>query len=206
MKDLQSSLGNQKIQSILEKKPDPVGDPSTRETLEKESRREFLRVIERVPALMAHTSQLMAVPPGPIETSPLLSIAMVGLTETMGLLQQLDLAIEMFERGGGDITEIRPIVAIRAHLSTLMFYLKQIAMGAPLGPMAQQTVQEAILAGITYQTELTLQQALLDGGAVEEGPATQEDDQKKVVLRDMLRRLYLGPPGLYPSAKSLKST
>lgn len=205
MKDLQSQLGNQKIQSILEKKPDPVGDPSTRDTLEKQARKDFLKVIERVPTLMAHTSQLMAIPPGPIETSPLLNIAIVGLTDTTQLLAQLDAAIQMFERAGGDITEIRPIIAIRAHLSTLMFFMKQICHGAPLGPMAQQTVQEAIQEGVAYQIELTLQQIPNDDG-VEQGPITQGDDQKKVVLRDMLRRLYLGPPGMYPSASSLKST
>lgn len=205
LKDLQSTLGNQKMQSILEKKPDPVSDAGMKADLEKEARRQFLQVVERVPSLLGPTSQLLAMQPGPIETSPLLSVALQGLTETTVLLTQLDMAIEMFERSGHDITEIQTIVAIRAHLSTLLFFLRQIAAGAPMGPLAHQTVMEALQECIRYQLELALKQAVPPGEGEEPGAPTDADAQKKLAMADLLRSLYLGPPGQFPSAGSLKS-
>lgn len=205
LKELQSTLGNQKMQSILEKKPDPVSDAGMKADLEKEARRQFLQVVERIPSLLGPTSQLLAMQPGTIETSPLLSVAMQGYTETAVLLTQLDVAIEMFERSGHDITEIQTIVAIRAHLSTLMFYLRQIAGGAPLGPMAHQTVMEAMQECTRYQVELAIKQAIPPGEGEEPGTTSEADAQKKLVMAEILRRMYLGPPGQYPSAGSLKS-
>lgn len=203
LKDLQSTLGNQKMQNLLEKKPEPVGDPSVRAELEKLARREFLQVVEQVPTLLGSTSQLLGAQPGPIETSPVLGMAVQAIGVTSTLLARLDAAIEMFERGGGDITEIQTIVAIRAHLSTLIFFLRQTAAGAPLAQMAHQTVLEAHQECMRYQVELSVQAAMKD--QKEQGPIPQGEDEKKKALAEVLRRLYLGPPGLSPSSGSLKS-
>jgi hypothetical protein len=205
MKDLQALVGNTAVAKMLEKKPDPVSDPSVRETLMKVSHEMFERIIDRMPTLFGPAAQLVGTSALPGQNpGHLVAVQQMGASLIL-MLAELDTAIHQFEQAGGELTDIQPIVALRAQLSTGLYFLNLIQSGAPMGPQLLQCVQEAVLEGTKYRQQLALKKALQGSGQVEEGPRTQDKQQDIDAKVLQWRMLFLGEPGRYPSAQGLKA-
>jgi hypothetical protein len=205
MKDLQTLVGNSAVSKLLEKKPDLENNTSARDALMKLSRETFERVIDRLPSLFGPAARLAPTSTVPGQDAGQLSAVMEMGASLVGLLAELDQAIHQFEKAGGELTEIQPIVAIRAQLSTSLFFLNQIQAGAPLGPQLLQCIQEVALEGTKYRVELAIKKALEGAGEVDHGPKTESQQSGIETKLLQWRLLFLGEPGKYPSAPGLKS-
>ncbi len=205
LKELQATLGNKNVNNLLEKKAEAVTDPALRESLTSEAMKLFEQTIDRLPQLVGVTAPLLGMTPMPGGGMPDPTMAIQAHLAITAELAQLDNAIHLYERAGGDIIEIRPIIAIRAQLSTALFFVQQMLAGAPLGAQVFDAVSAALLEGAMFRQEQAVKKTLSGAGTVEEGPRTEVEHQKKLVLGNTMRLLFLGPPGLFPSANNLKS-
>ncbi len=204
LKDLQSALGNKNVNNLLEKKAEAATDPALRASLTAEAMKQFEQSIDRLPQLVGVTAPLLSMTPMPGGGAPDPTMAIQAHAAIITELGLLDNAIHLYEKAGGDITEIRPIIAIRAQLSTALFFVQQMFGGAPLGAKVFEAVSAAMTEGTLFRQEQSTKTALANSGTVEAGPPTESDHQKKLVLGNTMRLLFLGPPGLFPSAGNLK--
>lgn len=202
IKEMQSLVGNQKTTSMLGKKPDQVTDPSLRDALNQQAHGMFDQVIKTLPALLSLTSPLLAqtsqvTPGGPSPGT----YQLVG--ELNNRIQMLDIGIQMYEQAGGQLSDIYPIIAVRAELSTALFHARLALGGAPVGPVIHTHVINAISRGGSYYAEQTIKKA--QGMDAVQGPMTQQDHARKEAEDQVLRSVFLGPPGEIPTASGLKN-
>ena len=203
LKDLQALVGNNGVAKLLEKKPDAETNPSVREALMKLSLETFERVIDRVPGLFGPAALLMSTPMAPGPNMNQVGIAQMSAS-LIPLLAELDGAIHQYEKAGGELTDIQPIVALRAQLSTALFYLNQLQGGTGTASQLLQSIQEAINEGTKYRLELAIRKANQAGGHTQEGPRTKQTQMAIDAKVLQWRSLFLSQPGLYPSPKGWK--